>query len=87
MRIVDRTVVETVEMIRTIDDGHDIAECVRQVCGSPRAVANVLLALTSLARLDTLLLDNKWAPALRLIVDLNRAVQNAAERTSRRRGH
>ena len=77
VRIVDRTVVKTVEMIRTIDEGHDITECVRQVCGSPRAVANV--------RSDTLLLDNKWAPAVRLIVDLNRAVQNAAERASRPR--
>ena len=85
MRIVDRTVVKTVEKIRTIDEGHDITECVRQVCGSPRAVANVLAAMTGLVRSDTLLLDNTWAPALRLIVDLNRAIQNAAERASRPR--
>ena len=55
------------------------------VCGSPRAVANVLVALNGLVRSDPLLLDNKWAPALRLIVDLNRAIQNAAERASRPR--
>ena len=85
VRIVDRTVVKTVEKIRTIDEGHDITECVRQVCGSPRAIANVLVALNGLVRSDTLLLDNKWAPALRLIVDLNRAIQNAAERASRPR--
>jgi ribosomal protein L40E len=85
VRIIDRTVVKTVEKIRTIDEGHDITECVRQVCGSPRAIANVLVALNGLVRSDTLLLDNKWAPAVRLIVDLNRAIQNAAERASRPR--
>lgn len=44
VRVVERTVVETVETIATMDEGHDIIECVRRVCGSPRAVTNVLSA-------------------------------------------
>jgi len=87
VRVVDRGVVETVEIIRTVNEGHDIAECVRRVCGSPRAATNVLTALSGLVRSGTVLMDGKWAPAVRSIVDLNRSVRNAAERESgRRRG-
>ena len=84
VRIVDRGVVETVEIIRTVNEGHDIAECVRRVCGSPRATTNVLTALSGLVRSRTVLIDGKWAPVVRSIVDLNRAVRNAAERESER---
>jgi hypothetical protein len=85
IRIVDRTMVETVETIRTVDEGHDIAECVRRVCGSPRAITNVLTALSGLVRSGTLLMDSKRVPAARSIVDLNRAIRDATERESRRR--
>ena len=85
IRVVDRTVVETVEIIRTVDEGHDVAECVRLVCGSPRAVANVLTALSGLVRSGNLLMDSKWAPAVRSIVDLNRAVRDAECESRRRR--
>jgi hypothetical protein len=84
VRIVDRVLVETVEIIRTVDVGHDVAECVRLVCGSPRAITNVLTALSGLVRSDTLLMDGKWAPVVRSIVDLNRAVRDAAVREGRR---
>ena len=76
---------ETVEIIRTVDEGHDIAECVRRVCGSPRAVANVLTALSGLVRSGTVPVDGKWAPAVRSMVDLDRAIRSAADREGRRR--
>ena len=85
VRIVDRDVVKTVEIARTVNEGHDIAECVRRVCGSPRATANVLTALSGLIRSHTVLVDGKWAPAVRSIVDLNRSIRNAAERETGRR--
>ena len=84
MRIVDRDVVKTVETIRTVNEGHDIAECVRRVCGSPRATTNVLSALSGLVRSRTVM-DGKWAPVVRSIVDLNRSIRSAAERESGRR--
>ena len=84
VRVVDRAVVETVEIIRTVDEGHDIAECVRRVCGSPRAITNVLTALSGLVRSGTLLMGSKWAPAVRSIAGLNRAIRDAADRESRR---
>ena len=83
-RIVDRTVVETVGIIWSVDEGHDIAECVRRVFGSPRAVTNVFTAFSGLVRSGTVLVDGKWAPAVRSIVDLNRAIRNAADREGRR---
>jgi len=85
VRIVDRDVVKTVEIIRTVTEGHDIAECVWRVCESPRATANVLAALCGLIRSHTVLMDGKWAPAVRSIVDQNRSIRNAAERESGRR--
>jgi ribosomal protein L40E len=85
VRIVDSGVVEKVEIIRTVNEGHDIAECVRRVCGSSRATTNVLTALSGLVRSRTVLIDGKWAPVVRSIVDLNRAVRDAAERESGRR--
>ena len=85
VRVVDRAVVETVEIIRTVNEVHDIADCVRRVCGSPRGSTNVLTALSGLVRSGTLLTGGKWAPAVRSIVDLNRAIRDAAERDSGRR--
>jgi hypothetical protein len=82
VRIVDRGVVETVEIV---NGRHAIAECVRRVCGSPRAITNVLIALSSPVRSRTMLLDGKSAPVVRLIVDLDRAIRDAAERESGRR--
>jgi ribosomal protein L40E len=84
IRIVDRAVVETVETIRNVYEGHDIAECVRRVCGSPRAVTNVVTALSGLIQSRTVLIDGKWAPVVRSIVDLDRAIRNAADREGRR---
>jgi hypothetical protein len=77
--------VETVEIIRTVNEGHDIVECVRRVCGSPRAITNVLIALSGLVRSRTVLIDGKWAPVVRSIGDLNRAIRNSAETESGRR--
>jgi hypothetical protein len=85
VRIVDRGVVETIEITRTLNEGHDIAECVRRVCGSPRAITNVFTALSGLVRSRTVLIEGKWAPVVRSIVDLNRAIRDAAERESGRR--
>ena len=76
---------ETVEIVRTVNEHLDIAECVRRVCGSPRAITNVLTALSGLVRSRTMLTDGKWAPVVRSIVDLNRAIRDAAERESGRR--
>jgi hypothetical protein len=50
-----------------------------------RAVTNVLTALSGLVRSGTLQMDGKWAPAVRSIVELNRAIRDAAERGSGRR--
>lgn len=87
VRIVERTVVESVETTRTVDEGHDIVECVRRVCESPRAVTNILTALRGRARSGTLRLDGKWAPAVRAITELNRAILGASARDPwRRRG-
>jgi len=80
VRVVERTVVATVETTSTIDEGHDILECVRQVCGSPRAIVNVLAALRGLVRTGTLRLDGKWTPVVRAITELNRAILDASER-------
>ena len=85
VRIVDRGVVETVEIVRIVNEGHDIAECVRRVGGSPRATTNVLTALSGLVRSRTLLIDGKWAPVVRSIVNLYGAIRDAAERESGRR--
>lgn len=80
VRVVDRAVVETVETISTVDEGHDIVECVKRVCGSPRAVTNVLSALSGLIRSGTLQVDGKWAPVVHTITQMNRAILNASER-------
>jgi hypothetical protein len=77
--------VETVEIIRTVSEGHDIAECVQRVCGSPRAFTNVLTALSGLVRSRTVLIDGKWAPVVRSIADLTRAIRDVAELDSGRR--
>jgi hypothetical protein len=82
VRVVDRTVVETVETISTVDEGHDIIECVRRVCGSPRAVTNVLSALSGLVLTGTIRLDGKWAPAARAITELLRAIRDSSEPSS-----
>ena len=75
----------TVEIARTVTERHDVAECVRRVCGSLRATTNVLTALSGLVRSRTVLMDCKWAPVVSSIVDLNRSIRNAAERESGRR--
>jgi hypothetical protein len=85
VRIVDRGVVETVEIVRTVNEGHDIAGCVREVCESPRATTNLLTPLSDLVRSRTALMDGKWAPVVRSIVDLNRAIQEAAKHNIVRR--
>jgi hypothetical protein len=85
VRIVDRGVVETVEIVRTVNEGHDIAGCVREVCESPRATTNLLTPLSDLVRSRTALIDGKWAPVVRSIVDLNRAIQEAAKHNIVRR--
>ena len=85
VRVVERTVVETVETISTVDEGHDISECVRRVCGSPRGVTNVLSALEGLVRSGTLQFDGKWAPVVRAIAELNRAILDASSRDPWRR--
>lgn len=79
IRVVERIAVETVETISAVDEGHDIIECLRRVCGSPRAVTNVLSALSGLVRSGTLRLDGKWAPVVRAITELNRAILDASE--------
>ena len=71
--------------IRTVDKRDDIAECVRRVSGSLRAAANVLTALSGLVRSGAILIDGKWAPAVRALVDVNRVVRSTAERDSGRR--
>ena len=86
VRVVERTVVETVETISTIDEGHDIIECVRRVCGSPRAVTNVFSALSGLVRSRTLRLDGRWAPAVRALAQLNSAIRDSSERDPWRHG-
>lgn len=86
-RIVEYTVEKTVETISTVDEGHDIAECVRRVYASPRALTNVLTALRGLVRSDSLRLEGKWAPAVRAITELNHAILDASVRDPwRRRG-
>jgi hypothetical protein len=86
VRVVERTVVETVETISTIDEGHDIIECVRRVCGSPRAVTNVLSALSGLVGSGTVRLDGRWAPAVRAVAQLNYAIRDSSERDPWRHG-
>jgi hypothetical protein len=76
---------ETVETISTVDEGHDIVECVRRVCVSPRAVTNVLSALGGLVRSGTLQFDGKWGPVVRAIAELNRAILDASSRDPWRR--
>jgi hypothetical protein len=85
VQIVDRAVVETVAIVRTVNEGHDIAECVRRVCGSLRAVTNVLTALSGLVRSGAVLVEGKWAPVVRSIVELNRAIRITADREGSRR--
>lgn len=85
VRIVERTLVETVETIRTIDEGHDIVECVRRVSESPRAVTNVLAVLRGLVRVGALRLDGKWAPVVRAIAELSITVRDASGRDPYRR--
>ena len=80
IRVVERIAVETVETISTVDEGHDLIECLRRVCASPRAVTNVLSALSGVVRSGTLRLDGKWAPVVRAITELNRAILDASER-------
>lgn len=77
---------ETVETLSTIDEGHDIIECVRRVCGSPRAVTNVLSALSGLVGSGTVRLDGKWAPAVRAVAQLNYAIRDSSERDPWRHG-
>lgn len=86
VRIVERTVVETVEITHTVDEGHDIVECVRRVSSSPRAVTNVLIGLSGLAKAGTLQLDGKWQPAARALAELNRAILHGVNHDPRRPG-
>lgn len=80
IRFVERIVLETLEKISTVDEGHDSAECVRRVCESPRALTNVLSALRGLVRSGTLRLDGRWAHAVRALSELNRAILDASTR-------
>lgn len=86
VRIVERTVVETVETIQTIDEDHNIHECVRRVCDSPRAVTNVLSALSGLTRSGTLRLDGRWSPAVRAVAELDRSFRDPSGRDPWRQG-
>jgi hypothetical protein len=86
IRVVDRTIERTIETTRTIDEGHDLRECVRRAAASPRAVTNILAVLAGMARTGTLQHDPKWAPAARAITDLNRALIHAQNEAGRRPG-
>ena len=86
IRVVDRTVERTVETTRTIDEGHDLPECVRRAAASPRAVTNILAVLTGMARTGTLQSDPRWASAARAITDLNRAFVHVQNQAGRRPG-
>jgi hypothetical protein len=83
IRIVERTVVETVEVFRTVDEGHDMIECVRRVSSSPRAVTNVLIGVSGLAKAGTLQIDGKWLPAARALAELNQTVLHGLSRDPR----
>lgn len=85
VRIVERTVVESVETTRTVDEDHDIVECVRRVSSSPRAVTNVLAGASGLAKAGTMQLDGKWLPAARALAELNRAMLQGVNHDPRRR--
>ena len=86
VRVVERTVVETVESISTVDEGHDIIECVRRVCESPRAVTNVLMALNDVVQSGTIRFDGRWTAAFRAVTRLDRGVRAAVDRGLRRQG-
>ena len=85
VRVVERTVVETVESTPTIDEGHDVLGCVRRVCESPRAVTNVLIALNHQVRSGTMRFDGRWTPAFRALTELDRSVRAALDPDRRRR--
>lgn len=86
VRVVDRTIERTIETTRTVDEGHDLLECVRRVAASPRAVTNILASLAGAALTGTLQHDPRWAPAARAITDLNRALFHGQNPAGRRPG-
>jgi hypothetical protein len=83
VRLVERTIVETVETTPTVQESHDIAECARRVAGSPRAVTNILGGIAAQARAGALQLDPRWGPVARAIAGLNRALFESADRERR----
>ena len=74
VKVVDRVVVETRETVKVIDEGHNLLKCVVNVAQSPRACANVVVHLAGMARNKELVEANEWAPVVRAIEDLNRAI-------------
>jgi hypothetical protein len=74
VKVVDRVVVEHHETVKVIDEGHNLLKCVVNVTASPRACANVVGHLAGMARNNELLEANEWAPVVRAIEDLNRAI-------------
>lgn len=65
-------VVETHETI--VAKGHDVGSCMVQVAQSPRACANLVGHLAGMTRNGDLLDANEWAPVVRAINDLNKAI-------------
>lgn len=86
IRVVEHIIERTIETISTIDEGHDLPECVRRAAASPRAVTNILVVLAGMARTGILQHDPRWAPAVRAIADLNRALIHAQNQAGRRPG-
>ena len=74
VKLVDRVITETRETVKVVDEGHGVITCVVNVAQSPRACANVVAHLAGMARNKELLEANEWAPVVRAIEDLNRAI-------------
>lgn len=74
IKLVDRVVVEHHETVKVVNEGHGIVTCVVNVAQSPRACANVVAHLAGMVRNKELLEANEWAPVVRAIEDLNRAI-------------
>jgi hypothetical protein len=74
IKVIDRVVVERHETVKVVDEGHNLLKCVLNVTQSPRACANVIGHLAGMVRNKELLEANEWAPVVRAIEDLNRAI-------------
>lgn len=78
VKLVDRVVVETLETVKVVDEGHGIASCIANVAASPRACVNILRHLTDLARNEQLVDEPRWQPVVRALADLNKALEGRA---------